>query len=486
MIGRCPRIVVAGVQSGVGKTSLTLALVAAFRRRGLRVRTFKVGPDFLDPTYLEAASERPCYNLDSWMSGAEYVRELFVRTTHHADIAVVEGVMGLFDGAEDDSISGSTAEIARLLDAPVLLVVNAHGMARSIAAMAGGYNTLEQGVRIGGVIANHAGGESHRRILRQALAAANCPPLCGCVPRDAIPGLPSRHLGLVTADPTRIRAEVVDRCRDAAESHVSCDTILEIARHAPALTVKGMPESPATRVRERVRIALAWDEAFHFYYQDTLDTLQTFGAELIRFSPLRDRSVPRVCDGIYIGGGYPEEFAEALSRNHGMLSSIREFGDSGKPLYAECGGLMYLSEFIVDRTERRHPMAGLIPTGAKMLTKRKALGYETITLNHDTFLGPAGSAFRGHEFHYSELTHDPLAGSRWRAAYRCTRKRTGRKRREGYHRSNILASYVHLHLGNRPDAIDRFIHMCAESKQTIVACRCGKPREPKRNGHGFR
>lgn len=454
----CPCVLIAGTQSGVGKTSLTLSLVAQLHARGLRVQTFKVGPDFLDPTYLSAASDRPCYNLDSWMAGDEYVKKLFSRTTADADIAVIEGVMGLFDGADPCTIQGSSAEIARILDVPVVLIVNAHGMSRSIAAQVKGYCTLEPGIRISGIIANRSGGEQHCRILKQALAASDCPPLVGCVPRDSIPQLPSRHLGLVTADRKKLKGEVIDQLANAAQRYLQIDDIIALAKTASKLCISEIQRC-YDKSKKKVRIAIAWDEAFHFYYQDLFDELQFRGAELIRFSPIHDRCIPPESGLIYLGGGYPEEFGNDLAGNTSMLNSLKSHIKSGKPVYAECGGLMYLSNYIESHEGEKYSMTGLLPFGTRMLARRKSLGYVNVTLETDTIIANAGSMFRGHEFHYSEICGD-LCNSNWRTAYFCDRKKNGETFLEGYVKELVLASYMHLYLASNSDALDRIIHHC--------------------------
>ncbi|MDD5304847.1 MAG: cobyrinate a,c-diamide synthase, partial [Elusimicrobia bacterium] len=281
-----PRLVIAGTQSGVGKTSLTLGLVAALARRGLRVQTFKVGPDYLDPTYLALASGRPCYNLDGWMMGLDYARQLFGRVGAEADVALIEGVMGLFDGADPAGLDGSTAEIALALDAPVALVANAHGAGRSFAATVHGFATFLPGLRLAGVIANRTGSERHAEWLRASLGGASLPPLLGAVQRGALPELPSRHLGLVTADATRLTRDLLNRLADAVEAAVCVDRVLEAARAASPLP---RAEKPANEsARPTVRLGIARDEAFHFYYPDNLDALERAGCALVPFSPLRD------------------------------------------------------------------------------------------------------------------------------------------------------------------------------------------------------
>jgi cobyrinic acid a,c-diamide synthase len=458
---RCPILVIAGTHSGSGKTSLALALTHALTRRGLAVQTFKVGPDFLDPTYLALASGRPCYNLDGWMAGREHVCRLFERAVADADIALVEGVMGLFDGADTAGPEGSTAEIARWLDAPILLVANVHGMARSLAALVRGFATFEPGLRIRGVVANHCGSERHAEWLADALRAADLPPLVGAIPRGAFPQLASRHLGLVTADERHLPEVVLDTLANALEQHLSLETLFpgwvkeKAIPSSPAAGKAGVPGFPA-----RLRIGAARDAAFHFYYRDLFDTLAAAGCETVFFSPLSDRRLPEGISGLYLGGGYPEAHAEALAANGEILAAIREYAASGKPLYAECGGLMYLSRGLLEAGGRFHPFLGILPARTRMLDGKKALGYVEITLTADSLWGRCGDVFRGHEFHYSELIDDPVADPAWRTVYTLRRRRSEAAEAEGFQKEAILASYTHLYYASLPAAIDHFIARC--------------------------
>ncbi|MBU1149534.1 MAG: cobyrinate a,c-diamide synthase [Pseudomonadota bacterium] len=458
---RCPTLVIAGTHSGSGKTSLALALARALTRRGLAVQTFKVGPDFLDPTYLALASGRPCYNLDGWMAGREHVCRLFERAAADADVALVEGVMGLFDGADTAGPEGSTAEIARWLDAPILLVANVHGMARSLAALVRGFATFEPDLRIRGVVANHCGSERHAEWLADTLQAAGLPPLVGAIPRGAFPQLASRHLGLVTADERLLPEAVLDSLANALEQHLSLETLfpgwVETGDTIPIFKENwyGVPGFPA-----RLRIGAARDAAFHFYYQDLFDTLATAGCETVFFSPLSDRRLPEGISGLYLGGGYPEAHAEALAANGEILAAIREYAASGKPLYAECGGLMYLSRGLLEAGGRFHPFLGILPARTRMLDGKKALGYVEITLTADSLWGRCGDVFRGHEFHYSELIDDPVADPAWRTVYALRRRRSEAVETEGFQKEAILASYTHLYYASLPAAIDHFIAHC--------------------------
>jgi cobyrinic acid a,c-diamide synthase len=458
MTRECPRIVVAGTASGVGKTSLGLGLARVAMRRGLRVQTFKVGPDFLDPTHLTLASGRTCYNLDGWMTSPDYVRALFARATADADLALIEGVMGLFDGASPTGLEGSTAEIAQWLDAPVLLVVGAHGAGRSLAATAQGFARFEPGVRIAGVIANQGGSQRHRAWLSEALDAAAGPPLVGMLPRGALAPIPSRHLGLVAAEHAPSDAERVERLADACQQHLDLERVLSIARSAPAIDVPPA-EDRERAARGRVRLGVAHDRAFRFYYPDNLEQLARHGAELVCFSPLADARLPANLDALYFGGGYPELAAVELADNASMRADVRAFAESGRPVYGECGGLMYLGRALATLDGRRFPMAGALPIDTAMLPKFKTLGYAQVAWTTDTLWGAAGDSLRGHEFHYSEITADDSGGCGWRPA--CTvRRRRAEPIPAGFAKQRVLAGYVHLHWASRPDAVQRFLSCC--------------------------
>ncbi|MGD7652258.1 MAG: cobyrinate a,c-diamide synthase [Verrucomicrobiales bacterium] len=451
-----PCLVIAGTQSGVGKTSITLGLVAALTRRGLRVQTFKVGPDFLDPTYLALASGRPCLNLDGWMSDREYVMDCFAQASADADVAIVEGVMGMFDGADPAGLAGSTAEIAQWLGAPVLLVANAHGAGRSFAAMVHGFATFLPEIQVAGVIANRCGSARHAEVLGISLESAGLPRLSGAVARGGLPELPSRHLGLVTADGRLLTSDLLGKLADAVEASVDLDGVLELAKRAQsAAAAPATGEMPPTIAR----LGVARDEAFHFYYPDNLAALERAGCEIVQFSPLHDSGLPDGLDGIYLGGGYPEEFAAQLSSNTDMLGSIRAFAAAGRPIYAECGGLMFLSAGIETLDGTRHPMLGLLPAWTRMCAARKSLGYMEVTTTRDCPWGPPGTVLRGHEFHYSELIETPACET----GYEIRSRRGTPPRAEGYLTGSIFASYVHLHFASRPECVRHFTHHLLKS-----------------------
>jgi cobyrinic acid a,c-diamide synthase len=489
----CPRLVIAGTGSGVGKTSLTVGLARCLARRGLRVQTFKVGPDFLDPTYLTLASSRTCYNLDGWMTSREYINELFSQATADADIAIIEGVMGMFDGASPTTLEGSTAEMALWLDAPVILIVDAHGAARSLAATVRGFSQFDARVRVAGVIANRGGSERHRAWLAESLSAAAVAPLIGMLPDGSLPTLPSRHLGLVTADEKLLPTDVLDQLADICERHVDLSQLMKCVNHASdsSLPREDEPEvravhTNADAVRREseisnfespipslsppdsralfhpptIRLGIARDAAFHFYYPDNLESLERSGAELIPFSPISDSHLPSDLDGLYFGGGYPEVHAAQLADNATMLADVRQFATSGRTIYAECGGLMYLGRSLTSLDGTKHALAGVLPIETQMLKKLRSLSYTEVQWNDDSLWGPRGTIVRGHEFHYSEITHDVSAAAGWRKLYDIRRRYGDRSESEGFGKGRILASYIHLHFASQPQAIRHFLDTC--------------------------
>jgi len=462
------RIIIAGTGSGVGKTSLSLALVRALARRGLRVQTFKVGPDFLDPTHLTLASGKTCYNLDSWMCGKEYVEQLFQQATAQADIAVIEGVMGLFDGASPETSTGSTAEIARWLQTPILLVVDAKGAARSVGAVIKGFDSFEPDIHIAGVIANRVGSTRHADWLAETVTSARLPPLLGCIPVDALPSLPSRHLGLVTAAAETLTPALLDSLADAIEKFIHLEAIIELAKGAPpisyskSLKVDADLRAASNAGDKPITIGIASDSAFHFYYPDNLACLEAQGANLVYFSPIKDPRLPDSLDALYLGGGYPEEFADAIAQNVGMLESIRKFSAAGGAIYAECGGLMVLSKSIETLNGVIHPMAGLLPFRTRMCARRQTLGYTEVVLNGNTMWGPEGTRLRGHEFHYSQIVEDTTKAD-WKPAYHVQYRREPNPVPAGIQQGRILAGYVHLHFAAHPEAVRTFLNFARKA-----------------------
>ena len=461
-----PRLVLAGTSSGVGKTTTTVALARALQRRGLRVALFKCGPDYLDPTYHARATGAPSHNLDGWMMGRDAVTATFVRaasgagsTGAPADIALIEGVMGLFDGASPTGEEGSTAQIAKWLGAPVALLVDASGMARSIAAVAQGFASFDPALDVAAVIANRVGSRGHLDLLRMALRA---PPILGGFPKDEGHAFPERHLGLRTADQVTLPDTLLDHWAERAEAWLSIDLLLDVARRATDIAAPadaGPPRDAAAPAR--CRIGIAADEAFHFYYEDNLRRLEALGAELVRFSPVHDATLPDV-DGLYLGGGYPEVHAAALASNASMRAAVAAFAARGGTIYAECGGLMYLTGGIRTLGGERFAMAGVLPGEAVMCERLQALGYVEVETQQPSPVGGAGVRFRGHQFRYSELRGMPDDFPR---AYTVRRRRGDDVTREGYAWKNVLASYVHAHWASNPAAARAFVDTCVSTRE---------------------
>ncbi|MBU6423169.1 MAG: cobyrinate a,c-diamide synthase [Chloroflexi bacterium] len=446
------RIVVAGTASGTGKTTVTAALCAAFRRRGFAVQPFKAGPDYIDPTYHSQASGRVCRNLDSFLLEPAMLRAVFARAAARADLSVVEGVMGLYDGRDGTTETGSTAEIAKLLDAPVIVVLDVAAQARTAAAIALGCVRFDPAVRIAGFVLQRVGGDTHARWATEAIEDATGLPVLGAVRRDASLALPERHLGLVPTTERVLPQAFFDRLADVAETSLALDRIRAVAVAAP-------PLAPAEPLRERgaaiARIAVARDEAFGFYYEDSLELLELAGAELVPFSPLADRSLPAGIGGLYLGGGFPELYAERLSANDGMRRDVAGAAARGVATVAECGGLMYLARALTDHAGRRHEMAGVVPIETAMRADRLTLGYRTITALRDGPLLARGETVRAHEFHYSEPIGDiPRESGAFDVA-----ERPGAP--HGYASANVVASYMHVHFGSRPSMARRFVAAAA-------------------------
>ncbi len=441
-----PRIVIAGTHSGVGKTTVATGLMAALSACGYRVVPFKVGPDFIDPSYHALATGRPGRNLDAFLSGPELIAPLFAHGARGAEVAVIEGVMGLFDGKSGGGELASTAHVAKLLDAPVILVVDARAMARSAAALIHGYVTFDQSVRIAGVVLNRVGSSTHERMLREAIEPLGVPVL-GVLRRDATISTPDCHLGLVPVAERRAEArrslgvmgEAVARACDLEE-------ILRLARSAGSLHVE--PWSPDALESEEspVRVAVAGGPAFSFVYEENMELLRGAGAETVPFDPTTDEDLPDATDAIYLGGGFPEAYAEALSENEPMKEKVRAFAGSGRPVIAECGGLLYLTRELDGRQ-----MCSVLDIAARM-TDRLTLGYREARALTDSPLMESGKTLRGHEFHYSAVEPGAVEDPAWEF--------TGRGL-EGFVAGGVHASYLHTHWAATPEVARRLVRTAA-------------------------
>ncbi len=453
---RCiPRLLVAGTNSGVGKTLLTSGLIGALRRRGLVVQPFKCGPDYIDPGYHARAAGQPCFSLDTWMLDDAQVRDGFVRACAGADIAVIEGVMGLFDGAGFDSVHGSAAQIAALLGAPVLLVMNIAGSARSAAAVALGFARFDPALPVAAVALNFAGSERHALGCAGAIREAAGLPLAGWLPRDAGLRVPERHLGLLTADEGTDVDAVLAAAADAVAARFDLDALLRLAAQAPDLPLP-QARSPCVPRGARPLLAVARDAAFSFYYPENLELIEAAGARIAFFSPVAGERLPAGAGGVYLGGGYPELHARALAANAGLWEDLRALHARGAPILAECGGFMVLTEVLVDTDGVRHRMAGLVPGVARMTTRLASLGYREATALQDTLLADAGETLRGHEFRYS--VWDVADGRPVTPAWRLRGARPGGAETFGGHAERgLLASYLHIHFGQRVALAGRLV-----------------------------
>ncbi len=452
-------LAIAGTQSGCGKSTVTLGVLAALKKTGHTVQPFKAGPDFIDPGLHGRITGRPGRNLDLWMCGKKYVRESVKKHTAGADCAVMEGVMGLFDGGRR-----STARLADFLEANTVLVINAYGMAESAAAIARGFQA--QGNGLSGVIFNSVSGERHYERLKKAVSKYAKP--LGYLPRRAEFSIPERHLGLTVAEESPINKKAINKLADAVLKHIDIESLAllagieerrpEEAKHAPA----------------RARLAVARDKAFCFYYEDNLDMLREAGAKILFFSPLKDKKLPSGIDGLYLGGGYPELYGAALSKNQKMLSEVKDFARAGGAVYAECGGLMYLSKGIY-LDGKFHPMCGVFPFRAAMRKEnRPVLGYREIELPSDSILGRKGWRLRGHEFHYSEILAPPpdSRGDERGVTYNIFGEPDERNIEYGAKApwvssalyKNTLASYVHVHFGSNKKTAAHFVRWIKEKE----------------------
>lgn len=459
-------LIIAGTHSGCGKTTITLGVLAALTRKGYKVQPFKAGPDFIDTGLHRLATGRPSRNLDIWMCGADYVIDCFMKHSRDADIAVVEGVMGLYDG------DFSTAHLSTILSLPVVLVVDAYGMAESAGAVVKGFSQYP-GSRIQGLIFNRVASERHYRRLKKNIKDI---PILGYLPRDLDFEIPHRHLGLVVAEENPITPEGLNKLADTVIEHIDIDSLIQ----DPAYRIQD-PISPAPDVESLgpvhpVRIGVASDRAFCFYYQDNLDLLRKQGAEIVHFSPLADQEIPEGLDALYIGGGYPELYAKELSRNSLMIKALSRWAEEGKPIYAECGGFMYLTEGIHDLEKNFHPMVGVFPLVVRMTKSRARLGYREITLRERAILGEAGAVMRGHEFHYSEVDFRAQTVVLNPSIIYSVKDSSGNQLQdEGYRIKNVLGSYVHIHFGSNRTIAKNFIEFVRECRGSNTACRAWKP-----------
>jgi cobyrinic acid a,c-diamide synthase len=448
-----PRLVIAGTHSGVGKTTVTLGLMAAFVEKGNIVQGFKCGPDYIDPSYHRAVTKRASRNLDSWMVNEDVVNDIFIEGCKGADLSIIEGVMGFYDGKASTSDKGSTADISLLLQAPVLLVVDISGMARSAAAVVKGFQQLNEKVKIAGVILNGAGSERHAEMCSEAIKEACGIPALGYLKKGDVPSIPERHLGLVPALERGEHDSLFSQLAAVVSRQFDLERIERLALEASALS-RRTNLFQQTKRPSVVKIAVAYDAAFHFYYEENFTLLRQAGAELVYFSPLRGEDLPSHCDGLYLGGGFPEEFADELSQWIKDHPQLKKRVQSGLPTLAECGGYMFLGEQLTTTKGKTVEMAGVIPMVVQMENKLVSLGYRDVTPLDDSFLLSKGQQIRGHEFHYSKAVYTETE----RPAYFV--KGLFGEGKEGYMSDHLLAGYTHLHFASEPAVATQWVKAC--------------------------
>lgn len=448
------RLLIAGTGSNVGKTTLTIGIMAALQKRKLVVQGFKCGPDYIDPSYHTAVTKRISRNIDSWMLDPKIVLDIVERNSRDVDISIIEGVMGFFDGKSPLENKGSASGISDITESPVLLIVNCASMARSAAAIVKGFQTFHEPSRIVGVIANQVGSESHFNIVKEAIEKECQIPVIGYMLKNDALHLPSRHLGLIPAIERGELDSYFDMLAEEIEKTIDLDKLLEVAN---TTTLTPVTNAIFNRVEDsKVKIAVAKDEAFNFYYEENLELLSAKGAEILYFSPLANEKLPEEADGLYIGGGFPEEFASTLTQNENSKTSIKLAIERGLPTVAECGGFMYLTNAIKTNDGNLYPMVGLINGFVEMQTKLVALGYREIFGVEGNFLIGKEEEAKGHEFHYSTYHTNDIQT----ACYE-VKSRFG-KSAIGFLNDSLVAGYIHFHFASNPTLVENWIQKCLE------------------------
>lgn len=454
------RLVIAGTGSGVGKTTFTIGLMAALQQKGFQVQGFKCGPDYIDPTFHTAVTGRASRNLDSWMFDEKTVIDVLERNSRDADISIIEGVMGFYDGKSPLEDRGSTAEISILTKSPVLLIVNCASMARSAAAIVKGFQLFNTKVNIVAVIANQVGSEGHYKIVKAAVEQECGIPVVGYLKKEQNIEMPSRHLGLI---PAIERGELQPFFRQLGElisATVDIEKIYELSNAPELPTIQ--PSIFDVKNNGQVKIAVAKDAAFNFYYEENIELLQANGATIEYFAPLDGEEVPTDADGLYIGGGFPEEFAQQLAQQTDVKKSIQQAIKKGIPTLAECGGFMFLTEAIFTTDGKRFEMVDCIPGTIQMQTRLVALGYREIFGTKENFLIREGQEAKGHEFHYSTYSKPE------NIQYAYETKSRFKKQGEGYMHENLIAGYTHFHFASNPQLVVQWIEECKKYQKKAV------------------
>lgn len=462
-----PRLLLAASMSGSGKTTIMAGLIAALTHQHLRVAPFKVGPDYIDPSYHTLAAGRPCHTLDAWMLPPSLIPALLARQSADADLALIEGVMGLFDGVSGNDDTGSSAHIARLTRTPVVLVLDVRSQARTAAALVSGLQHFDSSLHIAGVILNRVGSPNHAHIITTAIEETTGLPVLGALPRTESLSLPERHLGLVpTSEPGQWPTWLA-HAQTVVCDHIDLKRLRTLANAAPPLSYAPLPPPPTLSPAPNAPpiLAIAQDAAFSFHYPENLDLLRQAGAQLVPCSPLCDSSLPTGTQALYLCGGFPELYAAQLAHNSAFRQALAEAAQYGLPIYAECGGLMYLTEQLLTDDDHTYPMSGVLP-GISRMTNRLTLGYRTIQPHTTTWLLHVGETVRGHEFHYS--TWEQPSPSLPPAYTILPDHRRSEPRTDGAHYQNVIASYIHLHFLAFPQLATRFVHAAAQYRPESV------------------
>ena len=443
--------IIGGTHSGCGKTTVTMGLIRALKNRGFKIQAWKSGPDYIDPGFHSLASGSICRNLDTMILSDSAVKEIYGR--QKSDISIIEGVMGLFDGAGGLDERGSAAHLAKLLGLPVILVIDAKAMARSAGAIALGFANFDKDVKIAGFIMNHVGSDSHYKMLKEAIEERTGLPVLGRLTRDKKIQIPERHLGLIPDWDNENINRVLENLTEQIEKYIDMEAICYISGRSRTLEIgEKKIFSQKTGKDPFVKIAVARDKAFHFYYEDNLDLLRHYGAEIVFFSPISDAAIPSDVSAVYLGGGYPELFAKELSGNSSLINNIRELCEKDLPVYGECGGFMYLTEGVLNEKDVFFPLLNLLPGKARLGKKLRSLGYCQTQLKTDSIIGKKSSLIMGHVFHWADLEDCNTNNEK---AFTVTK---GEKvLEEGYMYKNVLGSWVHHHFASNPTMAESLV-----------------------------
>ncbi|MBN2796795.1 MAG: cobyrinate a,c-diamide synthase [Clostridia bacterium] len=440
----------AGTSSDVGKTTIVLGIMRALTKKNLKVQGYKAGPDYIDTAFHSFATHIPSRNLDPWMLTQDTIQGLIGKNEKQCDISIMEGVMGMYDGASIDSIQGSSAHLAKITETPVILIINGSGVALSAAAMVLGFKNFDPEINLAGVIVNKVGSEKHYQLIKDAIEKHVKVPCVGYLKKSEEISLKSRHLGLIPSVEVKALDEKIDQVAEMVLETVDLDLLMTLGKQAKKFNV-----NEAAAQEKVVKLAVAYDNAFNFYYEDNLDLLESLGCELVRFSPINDTELPRGIDGLYLGGGFPEVFAKELYENKSMRTSIRHAIEKDLPTYAECGGLMYLTQEITTLENETYEMCGVFEAASTMTKSLQRFGYVDVTLNRDSILGEKGTTFKGHEFHRSmviepkehfEKGYDITKGGYGEGCWQC-----------GYIKNACLAGYPHIHFYNNKHLAENFV-----------------------------